>query len=53
MMGIPAQLHKPTPAGLCVPNKRESLDAKMCPCRAFPFPLSLYRQAWLRPVWLK
>jgi hypothetical protein len=27
MMGIPAQLHKPTPAGLRVPNKRESLDA--------------------------
>jgi hypothetical protein len=22
MMGIPAQLHKPTPAGLCVPNIR-------------------------------
>jgi hypothetical protein len=36
-MGIPAPLHKPTPAGLRVPNQRESPDAKMCPCRAFHF----------------
>jgi hypothetical protein len=27
MMGILAPLHKPTPAGLRVPNQRESLDA--------------------------
>jgi len=32
MMGILAPLHKPTPAGLRVPNQRESLDAITTTC---------------------